>query len=297
MKDHCPKYSLISPLRYPGGKGKLAKYVALLCKENGIKGHYVEPYAGGASVALFLLINGYVKEVTINDIDRSVYAFWHSVLNSTDQLCERIMDTHVTIDEWKRQHEIQKRKSDEDLLTLGFSTFFLNRTNISGILDAGPIGGLRQGGNYKLDCRFNKDDLVKRIQLISQYRDSLHLYNLDAVKLVQEVTSLSHDSQTIYYFDPPYYVKGSSLYINFYKHDDHKNVSDAIKGIRNARWLVSYDNHKEIKSMYIENQRLEYTFFYTAHRAKEGKELLFFSDNLTIPDILNPISINNNLLI
>ena len=53
-----------SPLRYPGGKGKIAKFMKKFVKENFDKlPVYVEPYAGGSELALTLLIEGYVNEV------------------------------------------------------------------------------------------------------------------------------------------------------------------------------------------------------------------------------------------
>src|SRR3989339_1720369 len=107
---HKNNMKFYSPLRYPGGKNKLAKFVALVCEKNNISGHYIEPYAGGSSVALHLLINGYVKEITINDFDKSIYAFWHSILNDTNKFCNLIKKTPITIDEWKKQRDIQKNK-------------------------------------------------------------------------------------------------------------------------------------------------------------------------------------------
>ena len=134
-----------SPLRYPGGKNKLAKFVALICEKNAVSGHYVEPYAGGASVALHLLFNGHVKEVTINDYDRAIYAFWYSILNDTEKFCRKIRNTDVTLETWRKQKKIQNNKATEkNLLKLGFSTFYLNRTNYSGIIDGGMIGGVSQ---------------------------------------------------------------------------------------------------------------------------------------------------------
>ncbi|MGB2580420.1 MAG: DNA adenine methylase, partial [Minisyncoccia bacterium] len=163
-----------SPLRYPGGKNKLAKFVALVCEKNNISGHYVEPYAGGASVALHLLINGYVKEITINDFDRSIYAFWHSVLNNTEKFCKMIESADMTVRNWLEQKEVQKNKAKVGLLELGFSTFFLNRTNRSGVINGGVIGGLEQKGNFKIDCRFNKKELIERVRLIAGYKQNIH---------------------------------------------------------------------------------------------------------------------------
>lgn len=278
-----------SPLRYPGGKNKLAKFIALICEKNNINGHYVEPYAGGASVALYLLLEGLVSKITINDKDHAVYAFWHSVLNETDALCREIRQAEVTIANWKKQREVQKNKNSEmNLVKLGFSTLFLNRTNYSGVIDGGVIGGLDQSGPYKLDCRFNKKELIKRIQLIAAHKRSIQLKNLDALELINEIDK---NPDTIFYFDPPYYLKGPSLYMNHYKQGDHKKVSEKIKKIKNARWIVSYDNVTDIKAFYSGAKMIEYSLLHTAREVREGKEVLFFSDNLFLPRVKNPVLI------
>jgi len=277
-----------SPLRYPGGKNKLSKFVASICIKNNINGHYVEPYAGGASVSLYLLINGYVKEITINDLDNAIYAFWYSVLYDTDRLCNKIKNTDITINNWKKQKEIHKNKDNEnDLLKLGFATLFLNRTNYSGIIDGGMIGGINQTGDYKIDCRFNKKEIIERIKLIAQHKKSINLYNDDALKLIKRVQKKDTDN-TIFYFDPPYYLKGPSLYMSHYKYDDHKEVSEEIQKIKNINWIVSYDNTPAIKKLYIDSKKKEYSFFHTAYEIREGKEILFFSKGLKIPRVLEP---------
>lgn len=280
-----------SPLRYPGGKNKLAKFIAKICERNNINGHYIEPYSGGASVALHLLFNRYVSEITINDIDRSIYAFWYSVLHHTDRLCDLIMKTEINIDNWKKNREIQKNKEKSSLLGLGFSTLFLNRTNISGIISAGVIGGLEQKGKYKLDCRFNKKEIIRRIRSIAQYKKCIHIYNLDAIELIKIIQKESRDSSTIFYFDPPYYIKGKSLYVNYYEDKDHLRISKQIKKIKNSRWIISYDNVPRIKSLYNGFKRIEYSFWHTAHNPKRGDEVLFFDKNLIIPNVNNPIKI------
>ncbi|CAC9604349.1 DNA-methyltransferase [uncultured Gammaproteobacteria bacterium] len=279
-----------SPLRYPGGKNKLSKFIAKICVDNNINSHYVEPYAGGSAVALHLLIEQKVKKVTINDFDRSIYAFWHAALKNTKKLCDLIENTEINIENWKKAKEIQKNKSKEKLLDLGFSTFFLNRTNISGIINAGVIGGIEQKGKYKINCRFNKEDLIKRIKLIAKYKKQIDLYNLDALKLIKKIQEESNNNKTIFYFDPPYYLKGSSLYMNHYKDDQHKEVSEAIKEISNINWIVSYDNTPEIEQIYkwvSKGLTKKYSFNHSAYRAREGKEILFFSNNLLVPNTLD----------
>ena len=279
-----------SPLRYPGGKNKLAPFIAKICADNSISGHYIEPYSGGAAVALFLLFEGFVKNITINDNDRSIYAFWHSVLNNSDKLCDKISSTPVTIEEWKRQREVQKNKENYDLLELGFSTFFLNRTNRSGIIKGGVIGGINQSGQYKLDCRYNKDELIKRIKNIAQQRDNISLYNEDALTLLDiDFICDSNPNSTLLYFDPPYYVKGQSLYTNYYKKNHHKLLCDKIKSLRNINWLVSYDDADEIKLLYSDYHKIEYCINHTASSTKKGKELIFFSPSIVVnQDIIPP---------
>ena len=259
----------------------MAPFVAKVCLDNKITGHYIEPYSGGAAVALFLLFEGFVDHVTINDSDRSIYAFWHSVLYRTDDLCELIKKVPVTIDEWRNQREIQKNKDDMDLIELGFSTFFLNRTNRSGIIKGGAIGGNNQEGKYKLDCRFNKEDLIKRIRMIANQREKIDLYNLDAMCLIDMVIEHNENLEnTLFYFDPPYYVEGHSLYVNYYKKTHHQIVSNKIKQMQNAHWIVSYDDAPEIRSLYSDCQMIEYDMFHMAATSKKAKELVFFSPTL-----------------
>ena len=252
-------------------------------------GHYVEPYAGGASVALYLLMTNRVKEITINDLDRAIYAFWFSVLHHTDQLCHTILHTPITVSEWEKQKKILAGKNtEEDVIKLGFATLFLNRTNFSGILNGGMIGGRNQTGKYKLDCRFNKAKIIKKIKAIADKRDRIHLTNLDALDLIAQVPDTPN---TIYYFDPPYYLKGPSLYMNHYNYQNHLDVSNAIKEIRGARWIVSYDNTPEIQELYRGLRRIDYSFNHSAGGSREGRETIFFSNNILVDKAIHPVTL------
>lgn len=280
-----------SPLRYPGGKNKLSVFIAKICVDNNINGLYVEPYAGGASVALFLLFEGFLDKIIINDKDRSIYAFWYSVLNNSEKLCELIDKTEVTIDNWYCLKEVQNHKEKVGLLELGFSTLFINRTNRSGIINGGPIGGYSQEGEYKIDCRFNKEDIKKRIKKIATRKKDIKLYKKDALKLVDLLEKRVENNSTVIYFDPPYYLKASSLYMNHYEKENHQIVSERIKKISSIRWIVSYDNVPEIQHLYSDFNKKEYSFNHTAYKIREGKEILFFSPALKQPELddWNPI--------
>lgn len=278
-----------SPLRYPGGKAKLSYYVQLLIEYNLINdGHYVEPYAGGASVALSLLFNEFVSEVHINDFDIRVYSFWNSILQNTDEFIEKVRTTELTVQNWKKQKNIQQKHQDYTEMEVGFSTFFLNRTNRSGILKAGVIGGKNQDGKWKMDARFNKENLIERIQKTSRFKSRINLYNEDAVDLTQNLNK-KLPKNTLFYFDPPYYNKGKDLYINFYEHADHKQIAEIISKLKNRYWLVSYDNDQNISELYSKFLQRTYELNYHANNATKGTEIMIYSDNLIVPEMNSPV--------
>lgn len=272
-----------SPLRYPGGKNKLAKFIEQVCIDNNVNGHYVEPYAGGASVALHLLLEEKVRKITINDLDHSIYAFWWSVLNRTSKLCNLIESSNITMENWKKMKQVQKNKKSATLLEVGFSTLFLNRTNYSGIINAGVIGGQKQRGKYKINCRFNKQDIIEKIKKIAEYKDRIKLYRLDALDLIKKIKKESKNKNTILYFDPPYFLRGPGLYMNSYKENNHIEVSNEIQKIKGIHWIVSYDNQSKIKDIYKwvgKNRTVEFKIHHSAYKTRIGEEILFFSDTL-----------------
>ncbi len=261
-----------SPLRYPGGKSKLTAYVVETLKLNQLQGGtYVEPFAGGAAIAWYLLIERHVKTIYINDLDTSIFAFWYSVLNHTNELCNRIESTSITIEEWYKQKDIYN-SNNASLIDRGFSTFFLNRTNRSGIIEAGPIGGYKQTGNYKVDCRFKKNDLICKILGIAKLKKHIHLFNLDAVDFINIVLPEVED-KCLVNIDPPYYVKGKGLYQNFLEHDDHYRLYECVKGITKP-WIVTYDDTPEINEIYSEFNPRSFGLTYTVQVKRKGSEVI-----------------------
>lgn len=270
----------LSPLRYPGGKGKITDYIKILVSDNNcLDGTYVEPYAGGASVALSLLFSEYVKKIVINDLDNMIYSFWHSVLHDTEKLCKLINDTKVNMDMWKTLRKRIKRPSEYTSLNLGFTAFYLNRTNRSGIIKGGVIGGNDQTGTWKIDARFNKKDLISRIEKIARYGSRIELSNLDAIELVKRMKN-SKDAKTILYLDPPYYVQGHSLYMSYYKPDDHRLIAQELSKLKEQKWVVSYDDVKEIRSIYKKYRSVKYQLNYSSGEKRTGNEVMFFSTNI-----------------
>jgi DNA adenine methylase len=276
-----------TPLRYPGGKGKLAAFVKELMKRNNLlDGEYAEPYAGGAAIALELLLQEYVSRIHINDISRPIHAFWKSVLQETDKLVRLIRDTPLTVRAWDKQKQIIVNPSDHDDLELGFAAFFLNRTNRSGILNAGIIGGRDQTGPWKIDARFNAPELAHRIESIANLKSRISLSREDAKKFLLKRLA-QWPEKTLIYLDPPYYIKGKELYFDFYSHKDHEEVAELVtQKIRKQRWIVSYDNVESIKEMYEGCRNIAYGVGYSAREARDGAEVMFFSDDLIVPPLV-----------
>lgn len=273
----------LSPLRYPGGKNKTYGYVKYLVNTHGIS-TYIEPFAGGASVALRLLINGDVKKIIINDYDRGIYALWNTIVNNSDDLVELIQEVPLDIDQWYIQKNIQMQKDTIDELSLALSTLYLNRTNRSGIIKAGVIGGKNQDGDYKLDCRFNKTTIIKRIKLIASYSNQIKVFNLDAKKFIE--TEIKNTRNSLTFFDPPYYDKGPNLYTNFYKHDDHVNLAKVIKKkMKNRYWILTYDTSDAIQDLYKNQRNINYYLNYSISKPSQGQEFMFFSNKMSIGDI------------
>lgn len=270
--------SLYSPLRYPGGKNKTYNYVRHLTKNNNIN-TYIEPFAGGAAVALRLLINGDVNRIIINDYDRSIFAFWYCIVNESDRLIQKIIKTPITMNEWYNQKEIQEKKDSIDLFSLGFSTLFLNRTNRSGIIKAGVIGGKNQNGKYKLDCRFNKRTIINRIKAIAAHSQQIKVCNYDAIDFIEK--EIKNTRYSLTFFDPPYYDKGPELYTNFYSHEDHVKLAKSINSqMKNRYWILTYDIAKEIESLYGKYEHNKYHLNYSISEPSKGQEFIFFSSKI-----------------
>lgn len=271
-----------SPLRYPGGKGKLARFVAELIRLNNLQdGLYVEPYAGGAAVAWELLLTGLVRQVHINDLNRPVYAFWRCVLDETESLSRLITNTALSIENWKRMKAVFSSPDKHTDLEIGFAMFFLNRTNRSGILNGGPIGGHAQTGPWGIDARCNKVELISRIERIARFRRKVVLTNLDATFLL--TGTKNWPKKTLVYLDPPYYEKGRDLYYDFYDKGAHANVANAIRRKTDVKWIVSYDDVAPIHTLYEDESWLQYGIGYSARNRGQGREAMFFSSGLRVP--------------
>lgn len=277
-----------SPLRYPGGKSCIFPFVSKLFYENDLVGaDYAEPYAGGAGLALRLLFEGYVNRIFINDLDRSINALWRTILTEPERLCSWLANVSVSIKNWDRFKEIQSNSVSADVYELAQSTLFLNRTNVSGVIHSGGIiGGRSQKGKYKIDARFNRGELIKRIEGIAGLSNRIVLSNLDGLSFLRRLDS--RKQEVFIYLDPPYYEKGADLYMNFYRERDHEKLSKYVRKLRN-RWMVSYDDQPFILNLYASANKLHYKLSQGASN-RIGDEILMFSERVEFSSSMHALN-------
>ncbi|WP_205952174.1 DNA adenine methylase [Pantoea stewartii] len=285
---HLP--SDVSPFRYPGGKAKLSRFIALFILTNNLRGcTLIEPFCGGAGGTLPLLVSGLINKLVLNDLNPGVYGFWHSIKENPDELIKLVNNEPVNIESWNHWRKIYFSKDEHSELEKGFSAFFLNRTNRSGILHAGPIGGRSQVGDYLIDCRFTRATLVKRIAKIADIADKLIVTRSDACEVVTNATP-----ECFIYADPPYVKEGRNIYNDFCFNDqNHLEFSCSLKR-SNSHWLLSYDDHPLIHDLYSNAGINIIELSYAINKARLGKELLIASINSRQPQIEEPDTLNQD---
>lgn len=286
-----------SPLRYPGGKGKLAPFMSSIIENLNLQGGvYIEPFAGGAGIALDLLFNNIVSEIVINDLDKGIYSFWRAIISEPDRFIDKIYSTPVNIKEWKKQKAFLMGNYNKYSFELGFATFYLNRTNRSGIIKGGVIGGISQDGKWKLDARFNKEELVKRIERVAEYKKNIHVYNKDITSFLLSYVR-KYEKNGFIYFDPPYFTKGKQLYLNFFNNADHKRIENVIRNSVNCDWVITYDDVPEIAQIYNGYEVRKFDLRYCAASKRQASEIIIFKDVQMIPsnDVLDKRNVKINL--
>jgi DNA adenine methylase len=272
----------ISPLRYPGGKSAMADLLAQTRRLNGLGTRSIaEPFAGGAGASLSLLCLEETQEIHINDADPAIYDFWWSLLNRSDSFLEMVSGARISMAEWRRQRAVYRRKGRVSRLRRGFSAFYLNRCNRSGIIaSGGPIGGLEQAGEWKLDARFNKTELVRRCEVISSYRDRISLSRLDGIEAIEAL----NPGQTFFFIDPPYYVKGPTLYLNALDHEYHVALAAKLQSMQDAAWVLTYDDCPQIRRMYRGWAKIHpFSLRYNAAERRSGREVLIVPRWMRLP--------------
>jgi DNA adenine methylase len=266
---------IYTPLRYPGGKSRLTGFLRHVISRGGWSGYtYAEPYAGGAGAALSLLINGTVARIAINDLDPAIHAFWRAAVQESDWFAERVLTVPLDLNEWHLQREIYQRRSPASDAELGFATFYLNRTNRSGVMNAGVIGGKAQSGAYRIDARFNRAELADRVRALGALRDKIDVTMEDGASFIARRLD---DGQTFVYADPPYYEKGSYLYLNAFDDAMHRSLSTVLNSRPELPWVLTYDDAPEVRRLYAGRFQGTFELPYSAHRSAMFAERMIVS--------------------
>lgn len=271
-----------SPLRYPGGKTRLANKLLEAMDKNfdpKEKIILVEPYAGGAGASLALLLAGKAERIVINDLDKAIFTFWKIAVFDTDYLINKIRRTEVTIEEWKKQKKIYISTTNER--ELAFATLFLNRTNRSGIMNGGPIGGIEQSGTWKVNARFIKKTIINRLGKIKEFHTKIEVTNLDGIELLKKLEERKNKNQYFIFLDPPYFQKGQSLYMNHYDNKDHENLSEFLGKSSFKKWIMTYDDVPYIKNLYATMHTSGFAIQHNAYESKIGKEVMISPKSFT----------------
>lgn len=269
-----------SPLRYPGGKTKIyTKVKQIIDDVLDEERIYIEPYAGGAGLALKLLYKGDVEQIILNDLDYHIYCFWRACINESDAFCSLIRNVDVSLKEWENQKDIYINIEKYSELEIGFATFYLNRCNVSGIIEGGPIGGKGQTGKYRINARYNKENLIKKIEKLSLYRGKIKIYNMDALDFLDTIIPVCNLKSIFLNIDPPYVKKGPMLYKNSYTDKDHERIAERVKRLH-GYWIVTYDACDFIKNLYEDFLIEDLELSYSAGKAKTGKEYIIYSKQI-----------------
>lgn len=272
-----------SPLRYPGGKGAMTDLIRSIRTLNSLSGtDLAEPFAGGAGASLSLLYSGDTRQIYLNDRDSAIFSFWWTLLNRSDRFLEMLHNTPIDIDEWRSQRKTYLGDSKVSRVKRGFSAFYLNRCNRSGIIiNGGPIGGYQQAGEWKLDVRFNKKELAIRCAKIAEYRDRIKVSMLDGIEFIKSLDA----KKTTFFIDPPYFAKGSLLYLNLLTEDYHTMLAKTLRSMKNAAWILTYDDCPEIRLLYQQWANIRpFSLRYVAAQKRRGAEILITPKWMAVPE-------------
>lgn len=264
--------TVLSPLRYPGGKRRLVPYMAAALKANGIQPDLlVEPFAGGASVGLELLAFGFVKRVALGDLDPYVAAFWETTFEDADWLCEQVESVPLDLETWERM----KGSNFRGRRNRALACLYLNRTSFNGALHrrAGPIGGKRASSAYEIGCRFPRERIVQRIRACAALADRVELVVAEeAMNLVKRTRELARKRgwEVFFYLDPPFWAKSQYLYRRAFTRNMHRRLAESLRWVDDP-YLLSYDPAPEIVELYRHDHLLvqEIELLYSG-RATDG---------------------------
>src|SRR3990167_6998031 len=278
-----------SPLRYPGSKRKLCNYLdKILAKNNYSPQVLIEPFVGGGSVFINFLLRHKEGKVVIEDKDELIYNFWKTLFDEPSYLIRFVKKVRVDLKTFDRYRHVSSHTDKFSRKKLAEACLFLNRTSFSGILNnsAGPIGGREQKSIYKIDCRFGRENLIKKIKSISAFKNRVVVlpYNWEETLKYVAGEDKYKNARLLYYFDPPFYKKAAQLYRYHFDNVSHKNLRDRLMKLKQA-WILSYDRAQEIQNLYSAFTRINVSMPYSINSPAKRLEKELIITPLKLPKI------------
>jgi DNA adenine methylase len=232
---------MLSPFKYPGGKTALAPRIVDRALPFGT---VIEPFVGGGAVMCRALDQG--LRVVVNDLDPGIAAFWSEVFTDPSDLIELIRAVPANV----HLYTLLKHSAPADSklgnarsvkVAMAFKALYVRRLSFHGA-GRGILGGYDQTGPWRLDHRYNPENIIARIEQLHARRGQvLGVYN------EHWLTFMRRDFAGLAYLDPPYVTPGP-YFANFTERH-HRALAWFLHQHRNA-CLISYDDHPLIRELY-----------------------------------------------
>lgn len=258
-------------LRYPGGKFYGKKHILPFCR---IKHNiYIEPFVGGASI---FLSKEPAKINWVNDNDSELINFYKIIQNeNTRNEFLNLIKNEVA--NKVRHKEILNMKT-KNRVEKAFKYFYLNRTSFSGIMHKPRWG-------YLIGSSVTPDRWKSIVEPVARKLENVKITNLDFRELFKQIKD---NTSTLLYLDPPYFKASKAIYKNEFSKKDHIDLLKLLMNTK-AKFILSYENCKEIKEMYswAKIKEVTWKYFISEDRRQVGTELIITNFSLEEQKVLN----------
>ena len=243
---------LRSPLRYPGGKSRVAK---LLCQYIPPHTEYREPFVGGGAIFFY---KPKVEKNWINDLHPGLYALWRTLRDHFPEfadLCKAqdTTDLRATFDYWINRFDLMKAEGNAQLVERAVQYYFINRTVWTGRVVFDPA---RRSRLY-----FSNPEgwgkLEKKLRHLRACAEKLRGVRITCKPFEKCLGGAT--PETFIYADPPYYrdsldTPTSRLYEGHFAIEQHESLRDLLANCP-ARVMISYDDRPEVRRLYSDRKK------------------------------------------
>jgi site-specific DNA-adenine methylase len=235
-----------TPIRYPGGKSRMTKFLDKFVPDEHLWTEYREPFLGGASMLLWMRQKYPDRHCWVNDKYYNLYCFWVSMRDHSDVLQAKISHLKNQYPDKESGRELFAicndvlRQSDiYDPVDLATCFYIVNKTSFSGLTQDSRYAPMAYDQNFGWG-------VIQKFPLVSALLQGVKITHLDYTEL------LSDSEGTFIYLDPPYDIKYSLYGGNnghLHRGFDHISLSALLHSAR-SRWMLSYNDNPAIRELY-----------------------------------------------